>query len=141
MGWFTSKSTMEKKSALRNAVAVMLADGKIEPKEIAILGAICARLGLDATVVKEILDKPTKIDFIAPSDDKEKIAQLVDVVFMMMADGNIDQKELDCCRSVAIGFGYNPSIIGKLVLDIAEAIKNGKDREHTIGAAERSLGQ
>lgn len=139
MDWFTGESTMEKKSALRNAVAVMLADGKIEPNEIKTLRVICARLGLDTEVLKEVLDNPEAIEFVVPQDDHEKACQMVDIVFMMMSDADIDEKELDFCRAVAMRFGYHSSIVGKLVLGIVEAIKSGKDRGHAVGTAKQAL--
>lgn len=140
MGWFDSKDTMQKKSALRNAVAVMLADGKIEPNEIATLSIICTRLGLDAGVLKEILANPDKIQFVVPQDDTEKVKQLVDVVFMMMADGDINPKELACCTTVAMGLGFDASIVGKVILGIAEAIRNGINRDQTINVAQKIMG-
>jgi uncharacterized tellurite resistance protein B-like protein len=139
MGWFTGESTMEKKSALRNAVAVMLADGKIEDNELAMLGLICKRLGLQPDVLKEIMENPQAVDFVVPQSNQEKAAQLVDVIFMMMIDGDIDQKEFDLCRGVAVSFGLDPAIVGKVILDIAAAIKNNQDRGQAISTLQQAL--
>lgn len=141
MGWFDNKDTMQKKSALRNAVAVMLADGKVEPNEVATLGFICKRLGLEPSVLNEIVANPGQIEFVVPQDPTEKVRQLADVVFMMMADGNINQKELDCCRAVALGLGFSASTVVDVILGIAEAIKNGVNRDQTIRVAENILGK
>ena len=139
MGWFTSDSTMEKKSALRNAVAVMLADGKVEDKELAMLAVVCKRLGLHPDALKEIMENPQAVDFVVPQSDAEKVAQLVDVIFMMMIDGDIDQREFDLCRGVAVGFGLDPAIVSKLITDIAAKIKDNQDRTQAISAAQQIL--
>lgn len=141
MGWLNNRDTMQKKSALRNAVAVMLADGKVEPNEITTLGFICNRLGLDPSVLKEIMNHPEQVEFVVPQDNAEKVRQLVDVVFMMMADGDINPKELDCCKAVAVCLGFNSSVVPEVVLAIAEAIKNGVNHDQTINTAEQLLGQ
>lgn len=132
---------MQKKSALRNAVAVMLADGKVEPNEIATLGVICARLGLEPAVLKEILANPNQIEFVVPQDSAERVRQLVDVVFMMMADGDINPKELECCSAVAACLGFNASNVAQVILGIAEAIRNGVNRDQTVNVAQRILSQ
>jgi hypothetical protein len=60
---------------------------------------------------------------------------------MMMADGNINQKELDCCRAVALGLGFHASTVVDVILGIAEAIKNGVNRDQTVRVAENILGK
>ncbi len=132
MSWFESKRTKEKKSALKNAVAVMRSDGHISDSEMTMLAVICRRLGLDPKILKEILSHPETIKFVVPSDNQEKVFRLVDIVFMMMADGTVNQNEMNLCKTIASGFGFNPSVIDKLLTSIAESIQKGKDRSQTI---------
>ena len=139
MGWFTGDSTMEKKSALRNAVAVMLADGKIEDNELTMLGLVCKRLGLQPAVLKEIMENPQAVEFVVPQSNAEKAAQLVDVIFMMMIDGDIDQKEFALCQGMAVSFGLDPAIVGKVITDVAATIKNNQDRGQAISALQQVL--
>ncbi|HOQ05119.1 MAG TPA: hypothetical protein PKY88_07905 [Anaerohalosphaeraceae bacterium] len=134
MSWFESRSTKEKKSALKNAVAVMMSDGEISDSELAMLAVICRRLGLNLRVLKEILKNPEKIHFVVPRDNQEKIFQLIDIVFMMMADGKVDDKEMNLCKAIASGFSFNPAIIDRLLTAITESIQKGNDRSQTAEA-------
>lgn len=119
----------------------MLADGKIAAEELAMLGAIGKRLGITRKMLAEILDNPPKDNFAVPEDDKEKIAQLMDVVAMMAIDGNIDPNEMCVCRTIAVIFGYNSEIIDNVVDCIADSIKNGHDREQVIIDIQQTTGK
>ena len=51
------------------------------------------------------------------------------MVYVMMVDGEIDEKELAWCKMVAIQFGYRHEVIDALILDIMEEIKQGIEKE------------
>ncbi len=86
MGFFESRSTKEKKSHFKNLVLMAFADGRFDDGEQKFLGSIGARMGLSPTEVSDVLSKPEKIKLQVPSDQTEKISQMVDLVGMMMVD-------------------------------------------------------
>lgn len=139
MSWFDSQSTKEKKSTVKNAIAVMLADGKITPEEEEFLAAICARVGLAPAELKSILDHPESVSFTPAQDPKERLFQLMDVTFMMMIDGEIDQREMRLCQAIASQLGFPASAVPKLVMAIVEGIKKGRERSSVASEIEGLL--
>ena len=125
MDWFDDQATKEKKAAVMNVLAVMFADGKIDETEKKFLGAVCKRVGLSQEELKELLSDPGNIKFTVPESRKERIFQLLDMVFMMMIDGEIDQREMDVCITLATRMGFRPTAVSTIV----EAIKKGRNRD------------
>lgn len=140
MGWFDGRSSMEKKTAVMNAVVVMGADGRIDDKELAFLFAICKRVGMSEAELKEIIDDPSSVKFTVPTDPNERASMLIDIVFMMMVDGNIDRREMDLCMQIASRLGYKPVVVPKLVGAVIDAIKQGKSREQVGFSVDSYLG-
>ena len=139
MSWFESQSTKEKKSTVKNVIAVMLADGKITSEEEELLAAVCVRVSLSPAELKSILDDPQSVSFTPAKAPKERIMQLLDVVFMMMIDGEIDQREMRFCQAIATQLGFPASAVPKLVMAIIEGIKKGRERTSVASEIEGLL--
>lgn len=125
MGFFNfkSQSQKERESAVKNLIAVMLSDGKIEDNEKVHLGRVCQRYGVTEKQLKEILQKPQGITFTVPESPNDRMQQLIDIVWMMMIDGHIDQREMDTCIALAVRMGFRPSAVPQLVQHIINEIK------------------
>ena len=129
MGWFESQSTKEKKSTVMNVLVVMQADGKITDSEKEILSGVCRRVGLSQKEYNEILDNPKKVKFTPAKDGKERLEQLIDAIYMMMADGEIDKLERDICMSIATKLDFRPSLVDDLVNKIIQKFGLSKEKE------------
>ncbi len=125
MGFFESKSTKEKKSHFRNLVLMAFADGRLEQGERELLARLGAQMGLGPNDVQEVLSKPQKIKVRVPSETSEKISQMIDLVGMMMVDGNIDQKEYMLCMAFAQQMGLDTGIVKTIAEKMTEAVKKG----------------
>jgi tellurite resistance protein len=139
MTWFESRSTREKKTTVKNLVAVMLADRKIRPEEEDFLARVCAQVGLSAEEFKSILDHPESVEFTPAEHRDERVMQLLDAVMMMMVDGEIDRREMDLCVTIAVRLGFPPSSVSTLVAMIVDGIKNGVERDRMKGHLEELL--
>ena len=53
-----SQSQKETETAVKNVIAVMLADGKIDPNEMKFLSMVCQRAGVSEKELKSILQTP-----------------------------------------------------------------------------------
>jgi len=125
MGFFESKSTKEKKSHFKNLVMMAFADGQLAEGEQQFLASVGARMGLSPAEVSEVLSKPEKVKLRVPSSQEEKISQMIDLVGMMMIDGNIDRKEYLLCMAFAKQMGLDPSIVKIISEKMVEALKKG----------------
>jgi len=136
-GWFSRQASNERMAAVMNVTAVMFADGKIDPREMQFLAMVCKRVGVKEDELKRALSDPSKVRFTRPEDPDERARQLTDTVFMMLADGRIDQRELDLCTKFAVLLGFQPSVVPKLLHAVVNGIQKGHSRSqlgHDVAA-------
>ena len=127
MAWFESRSSRQRKSAVMNAICVMMADGKVEEAEKVALAAVCARAGITEAELEELLDHPDRVKFVAPDSVEERFYQVADAVFMMMVDGEVDAREFVYCSAFAERLGFDADIVPGMVKDLIEAIQRDVD--------------
>lgn len=127
--WFGSTPSKERQSAVRNAIGVMVADGKIDPRERQFLKAVCGRVGITESELAELVKDPGKIEFVAPDDDQERMMQLCDMIFMMLADGQIDKREMAFCIAAAQRLGLPAAVVPKLTAKIVSDIQQGGSQQ------------
>ncbi len=103
-------------------IAMMLADGIIDPKEQEIIYEYGLRRGIGKnqidTLVEEIKSQSSPLDYVAESTDLpvdiELVRMLVRVAF---ADGKIAKEELDMLRYVARRINMSEEQIKRLLMD------------------------
>ena len=139
MGWFNDGRLEAKKSIFRNLAAVAVADGKITEEEKLYLISVGQRLGLQPNECKDAFVNPFSIKLVIPSSDKEKILQLVQLVMMMLADGEIHPKEFDTCSGFAIAMGFDPLIIPNIINTIVNLFNAGKEEQEMESAIDAIL--
>lgn len=121
-----SQAQKENETTIKNAIAIMLADGQIDPNEMDFLITICQRVGLPEKQLKAILQNPQSIEFTPAKNSNERMQQLIDMVWMMMADGHIDAREMDVCITLAAKLGFKASTVGALVQHIINEIDRSR---------------
>ena len=138
MGWLESRSKEEQKTAAINLLLIMVADREIAPAEKAFFEMACRRIGISEKDLADIRSDVSegKVNFVVPREQKDRVQQLIDMIFMMMVDGKIDQREMDMCTSIGAKLGFNPSGICTLVDIIVDAINKGSNEAQIIKVAE-----
>ncbi len=126
MSWLKTRNSKEKESTVMNLIAVMLADGEVAQEEKEFLAMVCMRVGLSANNLAEILRKPEKVKFTPPKNYEDRIKQLIDVVCMMLVDGNIDQYEMDMCITIALQLGFHPTAVEEIINKLVCMIESGR---------------
>lgn len=128
-----SASESEKRAAIMNVVLVIVADGRVDPRELAMLEAIRERVGMSREELSNIIKNPQSVKFVRPSSETERRAQLVDMVFMMMADEKIEKSELEVVLRFGVALGVNPNQIGIVIENvILRALRAKKTRDEII---------
>jgi len=124
MGLFKSQKEKERLSHVKTLLALAYADGKLEKNEITAIASFAAREDVDVEEVQKMLDGKDKVKFIPPQSEEDKVQYLHDLVLLMIADGNINEKEYALCKAVADQFGYREEAIEILLKKIIEDIQN-----------------
>ncbi len=121
---FRSKSKNEKYGHLQSLVALALSDGEISEVEKAAIDLVCQREGLTPSDLKKAISelKPNA-EHVFPSDADTKIRYLMDMVALMMVDGDINANELVLCKVCARAMGYREEVIDAMIQDIINDMK------------------
>lgn len=127
MAWFETRTSKQRKSAVMNAICVMMADGKIAEEEMAVLGAVGARAGLTEAELQDLLDNPESVKFTPPDTIEERFGQVSAAVFMMMVDGEIDAREFAYCCKLAKHLGFDADGAPAMVKELIKAIQDDID--------------
>lgn len=123
-------------SHMKNLIEMAAADGHLHENEKALLKTMAKRYGISESHLAEIQKNPEKVELEIPKDEKKKFHQLYDLVTMMGIDNHIHHDETDLAKSLAIKFGYKPTIASELVEVIRENIKNGSSVDETLKRAQ-----
>jgi len=115
MGLFDSRETKEKKSHFKNLVMLACVDGDFDDNEKEFLINTGIRWGLTRGQVMSVLKNPDGVKFVIPNDPEKRLAQLEDLVVMILADGVIEQVEVDFVQTLAVKMG--------LIIAIIEAVR------------------
>jgi len=130
---FTSRETKEKRSHFKNMIALALIDGDFDENEQDFLRQRGMNWGLSKKDVEQVLNNPGKVQFVIPKNPDDRIAQLYDLVVMMIADGEIRQDEMDFCQTLAAQMGFRPSDVPRVLEAIIESAR--EERKPSIEAS------
>jgi tellurite resistance protein len=130
---FTNEKLRRKKSHLINLIALSKADGNIDVNEKMLLYKVGERNGFNASQVEELIGKSLKSNIIRPDSNEERFSQVFDAVELMLADGRIDEDELDFATEYAANLGFKKEIVGVLVRKISMGLTEGASKEGIKG--------
>lgn len=119
----------EKKSAIMNVVAMMLADKVIKPEELRILHVVAKRVGVTKEEVADIIKNRKNVEFVVPRSMEERVYQLLDMIIMMSIDHDFDELEKTLCTKFALAMGFNPLKVSEIIAKAERGIREGRSRE------------
>jgi uncharacterized tellurite resistance protein B-like protein len=126
---FETKKTKLQKNHLKNLVALAKADGIFSESEKEYIFKIGEKSGLKVQEIESLLSDPMAEEVKIPSNDSDRFDQIYDLVQMMLADGSIDDNEMDFCIKMAEKLGFRKAIVGILVRKISIGLTSGLDKE------------
>ena len=116
------------KTHISNLISISKIDGKFSKSEIEAIFKICERYGVNRQELEDIMES-NATDYIVPSDSFEKLEQIYDFVSVIIADNNIDPKEIDLCKEIAKTIKLKEENINNLILTIVDDIRRGRKYE------------
>ena len=134
MGLFDSRDTKEKRSHFKNMITLAMIDGDFDENEHDFLVDRGIAWGLTRKDIDSVLKKPEKVQFLPPEDPDKCIAQLYDLIIMMLADGAIQQDEMDFVQTLAARMGFRPSDVPRMLEEIIEQAR--EEAKPSIEASE-----
>lgn len=127
---FESKKVKAEKSHLRNLILLANADGELSKTEADVIFKIGESRGLKKEEITVLFEEELKKESIlVPDNDTERFNQIFDLVTVMLADGKVEDNEIDFCIEVAEGLGFSKAFAGVVVNKIAMGLSNHLDKE------------
>lgn len=139
-GFFENEQTRKVKSHLVNLVALAKADGHIDEREMNFIVAVGKRNGMRADDIRSLVGNASNVHLVIPDNDSERFDQIFDLVDMMLADGVVDDTEINFCVDMAEKLGFRKDIVSVLVRRISQGVKDGFPREQIKEDAQAFLG-
>jgi uncharacterized membrane protein YebE (DUF533 family) len=128
-GFFENEQAKKIKGHLLNLAALAKADGHIDAREMNFILAVGKKNGLNSNEVQALISGAKGSTGDLPANDSERFDQIFDLVDMMLADGIVDDTEMDFCIMMAEKLGFRKAIVGVLVRKISQGVKDGLPRE------------
>lgn len=128
-GFFENEQAKKIKSHLLNLAALAKADGHIDARELNFITAVGKKNGISASEVQALVSGAKGSNNDLPTTDSERFDQIFDLVDMMLADGIVDETEMDFCIMMAEKLGFRKAIVGVLVRKISQGVKDGLSKE------------
>lgn len=126
---FESEETKRLKSHIINLGTLAKADGHMDAAEMEHIISIGERKGMRPQEVRSLLANCHDAKQTLPDNDLDRFDQIYDLVEMMLADGIVDDSEMDFCIDIASKMGFRKSVVGVLIKKITTGVKDGLDRE------------
>ena len=128
-GFFENEQAKKIKGHLCNLAALAKADGNVDDREMNFIITVGKKNGMSAPNVRKLVSGQTNCDSDVPTNDSERFDQIFDLVDMMLADGIVDETEMDFCIMMAEKLGFRKAIVGVLVRNISQGVKDAMPRE------------
>lgn len=112
---FYGNEDKKNKSYIKNLLEVAIADGKLDESELELVISIAGNFDISKEEVLEIKDSQNTIPFSPPSSYSAKVKLLEDLVKIMIADKEIDEKEVKICKDLALKLNIAPLIVDELI--------------------------
>ena len=128
-GFFENEQVKKIKDHLLNLAALAKADGHIDAREMNFILAVGKKNGMSSSDVQALISDAKGASADLPTNDSDRFDQIFDLVDMMLADGVVDDTEMDFCIMMAEKLGFRKAIVGVLVRKISQGVKDGIPRE------------
>ncbi|UYZ63737.1 tellurite resistance TerB family protein [Hymenobacter weizhouensis] len=139
-GFFENEQTKKLKSHIVNLAALAKADGHIDEREMNFIVAVGQKNGMRAAEVRSLVGNTSSVKLVIPDNDSERFDQIFDLVDMMLADGVVDNHEMEFCIGMAEKLGFRRDIVAVLVRNISQGVKDGLPREQIKEQTQTLLG-
>lgn len=117
-----------------NLVMLARIDGKIDAAEKKLLEKIALRLALTSEQVKSICEDEESYPLIPPVNKEERLERLIQLIQMILIDGEISKEEDQLIFKYAVALGFNPEEVEMKNKIIVSQLKDGISREDIIAS-------
>jgi len=127
------------KTRLLDLYKIALSDGKIVQNEYQFLIDIASNIGLEKDDVLDIISGEINFEIEQPKSINDRMQHLFQMLFLMKIDGDINDKEVDAIKNIALYLGLNLSMTEELIRIIKNYASKRVPQEEMISVVKRHL--
>jgi tellurite resistance protein len=98
-----------------NLVAIAYADDFLDDDEKSFLSERAEEIGLNTDEVRLMLSNADELKISVPLNFEEAEEQIADIVYMIMVDGEIHEKEYKLCLSIAKNLDFSKTDLDHMI--------------------------
>lgn len=132
MNWFTSRETKEKKRNFMHLFALAHSDGYMDENERQMLIKMGQKWGLSTKDMSEAINNPQAIEHLKPKNLDSGVKQMIDLVEMMLVDGQISEREYQYLIKVAPEYQIPEHAAQKVVDKITHELIEVRKHNHLM---------
>ena len=111
-------------SHIRNLILMAKSDNHMDDRELAVILKIGQEKGFSKDEIEYFIQDDSNFDLIQPTEIIECFEQLYDLGLVMIADGIIEDDEIDFCTDFAEKLGLSSKEANMITFSIAEGLEN-----------------
>lgn len=139
LGFFENDKIESDESHVRNLILMAKSDNSIDRKELEIIMQIGKERGFDREEVIDFIKDNKRTGLIRPESVLEKFEQLHDLVMVMLADGLIEDDEMDFIVNFANKLGFRKVTSAFIVTYILEGKEQGLSQRQIYNRIKKIL--
>jgi hypothetical protein len=102
-------------------------DHSIDQSELEVTYKIGLHRNFTESEIKDLLRNNDRHKLIIPENDQDKFEQLYDLILVMMADGIIEDDEMEFCIDFGNKLGLRKTRAALLIIEIVEGLEGDFD--------------
>lgn len=134
MGMFKSRATKENETMLSGLVAMAMADGEVDSREISVLRGVAHKLGIKDSRVSEIFKNPNLSAM--PKTPVKRALFLLFMFEMMWVDGKVTPEEAKFAFSCGLACGYTIDQVKIALASFEEILHETKGNYNIVDIAQ-----
>ncbi|WP_299014985.1 TerB family tellurite resistance protein [uncultured Polaribacter sp.] len=111
---YTNGKQKQNRGHFANIVKIAKADDKITEEEYLFLNCMAKSLNLSVLSFCRILENPESFPINPPTNFEERIARLRNLTHMILADGDVTDKQVKLLNKIAVGLGFSSKNVTKV---------------------------
>jgi len=115
LDFFTSKNKREKKTLITNMLLIAAADGQVDGSEINVIRVMAATVGVAESEIDAVIKNPGSFKMAWPDNDNKREAHLNAYIYVLLADGVINDDEYALCIKLGKHLGFSENAVEKAI--------------------------
>jgi uncharacterized membrane protein YebE (DUF533 family) len=126
--FFGKSKYAQNEAHLRNLILMAKSDNSIDQSELEVIYKIGIHRNFTENEIKDLLRSNDRQKLIVPENDQDKFEQLYDLTLVMMADGVIEDDEMNFCINFGNKLGLRKTNAALLITEIIEGLEDKYDK-------------